>query len=719
MKPVYIKARNLGSFPTLDHTFLEGCVGVVGDNGAGKSTLVDATPWALFGPDGSWASGYLTEGVESTELELELGFDHNGESYRVRRGYSARGAGKTVLDLERRNGAGWVPLTRETQKATQKLIEEITGLTRETLLASSVLRQDTRGWPSYPAAQRKDVIAAGMRLDRFEKPRELAAADRKAAQQQIERLTGALERADVELAERATVDELLRLAIVNAAACDAERVSCQAKLEQAAQAVAAIEEQRAARTDAEAAVARADAVLTPLEQRTVAASQAAGELAEAEAAVAALTPADARTQAEEAVIAAEARLADYRTAVELREQLKRDAATRTAAREAISVQARAKFAEAALLAEQAEHVKGGSLAHCPVCETTLGADAKAATLGNLRARAQVLADEGQALKEQAQGIEIPTVPAEPEPPLEAQQALADARAQLALAQTDGLKRERLTGAIEILRERVAAAPLEAEVAAARSSRAAAADVLDGLPPAPSQAALAEAQTAALTAKAALDAAAVRLDQAKADEARVTAKAERLDELAKASAEDRESRERLLSQVDRLVVLERAFGRDGIPAWIVETVAIPFLEVEANKLLGDLGGKTASARIELRSERVLKGGGAKGALDIVVLIDAAERTYERFSGGEKTRLDLALSLAFACLLESRGAGSRVLMIDEPKHLDAAGTAALAHVVEGLTQFDLRYLISHMPDLRHAFDQVVEVVSGDDGLSRIAA
>lgn len=101
MNPLHVRAANYRTFGTLDLDLPSGCVAIVGPNGAGKSSLVNLVDLCLFGPDGrSWAP-YLTQGGESTELEVELEFEHAGQRYRIRRGYSARGAGKTTVDFER------------------------------------------------------------------------------------------------------------------------------------------------------------------------------------------------------------------------------------------------------------------------------------------------------------------------------------------------------------------------------------------------------------------------------------------------------------------------------------------------------------------------------------------------------------------------------------------------------------------------------------------
>jgi exonuclease SbcC len=149
--------------------------------------------------------------------------------------------------------------------------------------------------------------------------------------------------------------------------------------------------------------------------------------------------------------------------------------------------------------------------------------------------------------------------------------------------------------------------------------------------------------------------------------------------------------------------------------IVENAAIPQLEVEANRILGELGGATADCRVELRTQRALKTADAlRETLDIVIVTPAGERPYESFSGGERTRLNLALRIALARLLaHRRGAESRLLAIDEPEFLDEAGVARLADVLRGLSgDFDRVLLVSHHPTLAAAFDQAIVVVKDGD-------
>ena len=116
------------------------------------------------------------------------------------------------------------------------------------------------------------------------------------------------------------------------------------------------------------------------------------------------------------------------------------------------------------------------------------------------------------------------------------------------------------------------------------------------------------------------------------------------------------------------------------------------------------------RVELRTQRELKSGdGLADTLDVIILTDIGERPYESFSGGERSRINVALRIALARLLaHRRGAESRALLLDEIEYLDDEGLAALAEILRGLQgEFDLVLIVSHAAGLRDAFDQVIEV------------
>jgi DNA repair protein SbcC/Rad50 len=221
---------------------------------------------------------------------------------------------------------------------------------------------------------------------------------------------------------------------------------------------------------------------------------------------------------------------------------------------------------------------------------------------------------------------------------------------------------------------------------------------------------------AIRARARVDEERDRLQKAREDLVRQQTELERLDKVAGDVERHLAANAKDQALLDVAKILERAYGRDGIPALIVSQAAVPAIELEASRILAELG---TGYRVELRTEKALASGATADALDVVIVTETGERPYETFSGGERTRLNLALRIGLARLLAARrGAESRLLAIDEPEYLDQAGTAALVSVLRGLTgDFDKVYLISHVPDLRDAFDATLEVSKNGAGLSQI--
>jgi len=163
------------------------------------------------------------------------------------------------------------------------------------------------------------------------------------------------------------------------------------------------------------------------------------------------------------------------------------------------------------------------------------------------------------------------------------------------------------------------------------------------------------------------------------------------------------------------LLVKAFGRDGIPALIIES-AVPELEIIANEILGAMSNGRHS--LEFRTQRELKSrSGMAETLDIIVQDWAGERPYETFSGGEQLRIDYAIRFALAELL-TRKAGSRIewLVIDEglgsqdKEHRDLV-LEAIRNVAG---RFKKVFVITHVEEAQGAFQQQIRFESTQNGI-----
>jgi exonuclease SbcC len=156
----------------------------------------------------------------------------------------------------------------------------------------------------------------------------------------------------------------------------------------------------------------------------------------------------------------------------------------------------------------------------------------------------------------------------------------------------------------------------------------------------------------------------------------------------------------------------AFGRDGIPALIIEN-ATPEIEDEANRLLSQLTDNRVQVSIE--PLRDLKSGGIKETLDIKVSDELGTRPLELFSGGEAFRVDFALRIALSKLLAHRaGTRLRTLVVDEGFGTqDADGLQRMLEAINVISaDFDKIVVITHLETLKNAFPARIEVVKLPD-------
>jgi len=148
-------------------------------------------------------------------------------------------------------------------------------------------------------------------------------------------------------------------------------------------------------------------------------------------------------------------------------------------------------------------------------------------------------------------------------------------------------------------------------------------------------------------------------------------------------------------------LRAAFGKNGLPALIIET-AIPELEAEANDLLARMTDGRMSLRLSTQREKI--SGGFAETLDIEIADERGTRGYELYSGGEAFRINFALRIALSKLLARRaGAQLQALFIDEGfGSQDEDGRDKLVDAINTIqSDFDLILVITHIDELRDSF------------------
>ncbi|MGH2582765.1 MAG: SbcC/MukB-like Walker B domain-containing protein, partial [Anaerolineales bacterium] len=176
------------------------------------------------------------------------------------------------------------------------------------------------------------------------------------------------------------------------------------------------------------------------------------------------------------------------------------------------------------------------------------------------------------------------------------------------------------------------------------------------------------------------------------------------------------KELLSSRVAQYQALERAFGKDGVPALLIEQ-ALPQIENTANHILERLS--TGPMHVSFLTQQEFKDKkrqDRRETLEIQISDSAGRRDYEMFSGGEAFRINFAIRLALSEVLAQRaGARLQMLVIDEGFGTqDEAGRLRLVEAINEIRQdFAKILVITHVEELKHAFPTRIEVEKGPRG------
>ena len=184
----------------------------------------------------------------------------------------------------------------------------------------------------------------------------------------------------------------------------------------------------------------------------------------------------------------------------------------------------------------------------------------------------------------------------------------------------------------------------------------------------------------------------------------------LDSQRKRKADYVADREGLQQNIARHKTLERALGKDGVPALLIEQ-ALPQIETRANELLDRLSDGQMSIRFVTQAEyKDKKRDDLKETLDIQISDAAGVRDYEMYSGGEAFRVNFAIRLALSEVLAQRkGARLQTLVIDEGfGSQDIQGRQRLIEAINLVKDdFAKILVITHLDELKDVFPTRIEV------------
>ncbi len=155
-------------------------------------------------------------------------------------------------------------------------------------------------------------------------------------------------------------------------------------------------------------------------------------------------------------------------------------------------------------------------------------------------------------------------------------------------------------------------------------------------------------------------------------------------------------------------LAEAFGKRGVQALLIE-MALPEIEVEANRLLARMTDNRMHVKIE--TQRETKKGDLLETLDVNISDEFGTRNYEMFSGGEAFRINFAIRIGLSKLLARRaGAPLPTLIIDEGFGTqDSDGMEKLKEAINSIQDdFERILVITHIDELKDAFPTRIDIV-----------
>jgi len=748
MRPLRLSLNNFLSYRG-EHTIeFDGVTlaALTGQNGAGKSSVIDGIRFALFGHTRGGLDGVITEGEQ--DCRVEFAFALGEETYLVSRARSRKGSGSTLLSFQMTNGDGSAVLDGKSVAETQARIEQALRLTDDLFTVTACANQgNAAAFSQSKPAERKQVLSDILDLAAWERRAEMT---RQIGRDLAARIEGEKARHETLCAAAAAVDGLREQVAQNEATQgDVARQSAQAEgdLAQAQEAKEALlrdrEADRARRKELDDLAARAQRaqagiseVASRLEtlRRTVKDKPAILEgLRRAEEAQTYSQELEAKRQEDErlrheaelvrqrqqSAVAEHARKVDA-----LKERIQHLRASHEREVKGLNQQIALLTKQSAVLDQvpcMARDAKG--LAEgCPLIAQAR--EARAALPG-LEDRHKQLQSEQPWAEDECKLTELQGQTAGDEEAARLRE-IAEQRTEIAYAPKEHAEAKRQAARLQELQqalrgvERAEAqmvevqANLDAIQAEAKQIAERKAALEKELGPQRNwDAMLAQVERNIKETRAAIGDLQARIQSLRQQrgslEERLRAAEEAAKEAERLATELREGERRL--QV--LKVLAQAFGKQGIPALLIEK-AVPDLEAVANDVLSVLSDGRMS--LELRSQRETKAKTLQETLDIIIADERGSRPYENFSGGEAMRVDLALRIALSVLLASRaGARCELLVLDETAApLDAQGRALFVECLQKVAErFATILVITHVEELKELFPFRFEVTKNAEG------
>lgn len=214
MLPLTLQLKNFLSYredvPTLNLEDIHvACL--CGPNGHGKSAILDAITWSLWGKARGRTHDQLVHEGQN-EMSVGMEFENEGQRYNVVRRFSrARKNTQSSLELLIYSNSDWIPITLDTVKQTEMLIERTVNMDYETFVNSAYLIQGrsdlfTMATPS----QRKNVLSSILGLGIYDRLSERAKKSLREAQQSLNLGDEIIRRLELGVSDRSELENNLK-----------------------------------------------------------------------------------------------------------------------------------------------------------------------------------------------------------------------------------------------------------------------------------------------------------------------------------------------------------------------------------------------------------------------------------------------------------------------------------------------------------------------------
>ncbi|MEJ2012821.1 MAG: SMC family ATPase [Anaerolineales bacterium] len=691
MIPLELELKNFLAYQSPPALNFEGIhvACLAGENGAGKSSLLDAITWSLWGRARSNSPDDLIHQGKK-EMRVALTFAQGADRYRVIRQRKAGKRGTSILEFQiwDETEGGWRGLSAATMRDTQKRIDDLLRLDYETFTNSAFLVQgQADAFTTKTPTQRKQVLANILGLGVWEVYEARAREKMSSTQADIQRVEGRLQEIGRELGHRAEYEEELKTAGEQADAVGKKLVEA--------------ERQWADLEGARAEMVNLQRRIDDLTRRITTRQQELEELSAERA--------ELETRADGSAV--EAALEEITTALEalaplqerLDELIKQGAVLleQTANLRGIN---EALGPETEPLKVRLETLQQSDQPVCPTCAQPLTEGHRHELVQDLKQEIAARREQYRVNREQIAELE------------KGLKALHQEQSGLQERLKERISLEKKLGELQAVREHVGQAQAQLQKLDSRIKRWEQ-DLAEEIARREKleqdiKASESRVQAAALTEA---DLEGLRREKRMADErvGGARQKLAALDAFEVQRTERAAERQQLALDLGLYGALRDAFSKRGVPAMIIET-AVPELERSANELLSRMTDGRLHVRIE--TQREIKTGELREALDIIISDELGSRPYEMYSGGEAFRIDFAIRIALSRMLARRaGAKLRSLFMDEGFGTqDARGREHLVSAINSIQDdFDLILVITHIEALKEAFPARIEIIKTSQG------